>query len=98
MLFSSNSASMASSEVTGRNKPTSCDSKQNKEMWEMPKNHTAETLLIMVSYTESRVSFHCLHEVTGEAVVRRVDDERLVVEKGVVGVKDIAGHSLADRR
>ena len=52
----------------------------------------------MVSYTESRVSFHCLHEVTGEAVVRRVDDERLVVEKGVVGVEDIAGHSLADRR
>ena len=52
----------------------------------------------MVSYTESSVSFHCLHEVTGEAVVRRVDDERLVVEKGVVGVEDIAGHSLAELR
>ena len=60
--------------------------------------HTRETLLIMASYTESRVSFHCLHEVTSEAVVRRVDYERLVVEKGVVGVEDIAGHSLAEWR
>ena len=54
--------------------------------------------LIMASYPESRVSFNCLHEVTGEAVVRRVDDERLVVEEGVVGVEDIAGHNLADCR
>ena len=41
------------------------------------------------------MSSDCLHEVTGVAVVRRVDDERLVVEEGVVGVEDIAGHSLA---
>ena len=39
--------------------------------------------------------FDSIHELAGEAVVRGVDDEGLVVEEGVGRVEDIAGHGLA---
>ena len=49
---------------------------------------------VLLTYIECGVCFDSIHELAGEAVVRCVDDEGLVVEEGVGRVEDIAGHGL----